>query len=1352
MGTMEEQHRTSSSNCGGSDTSSRGVSSPTASPTRRHRNKASMDVYPFAVVVVTFPDEGAARVATTGPLQELQETYPTTKFLATCDPLGCRCGSGGGTLAALEASGDDPDATILILHAGGDSSRCFTQMALGKAWTNLPLLDDRLGKEILSNPILLCMDSVARIFSQSHRLPKGSVVIAASDCLLSIPHYYKKGKSTRELGTSLNMNGNGNNGGDDDQHPKLPDVLGVAFPAAWETAKNHGVYVLAEPPACSTLEEANQRECEVPIRRVFQKPSIETLQAQPFVTFGNVPTDATGLAWIDNGIIAFLPKAARTLYDLARGILKTTTKPGLLAAMKEQEEKGNKVVSYQDLTQKVDLYTHFLQALTIVGEPGQELSQEQHRANYLKDHASDLDQTVANGIFDALSPFQFQALAVPEGKFLHLGTTRELIDFYVHGCKTTKHHHHQTAEEQQSVQQSAAKPTRHELYTQNCTFFGQELGLIRRLDLFIKWKDSQGSNSNNKNDCISKNCIIMGSVLEGSSVSSIGEGSVIEFCNLDSSANPGLSIQIGKDCLVSGLRHLEGSPIMADSTFRIPSETCMQMMPVVPSEDANVESSSFVVMALGVNDPIKNNLAESTLFGVEMEVFLNWANLTPDDIWPADEKRTVWNAKLHPVISSNTKKSFSSVWEWVNHLPNNSQDTLPETAKASLQSWKETTRLSLRQMRNQSDADKEFQYRRDLVNKVVPQKRQQHCQSIIDILWGRQHDECNFYPLLADTLKVEKEDSTMQFVSSPATEAVRSLDDVISGALLDQHHYDVCGRTLMVQSALLANLAEATFREGAIEENEKAMITAEIRKHCNTFLEVIQSHNASGADREKAYTEVVAIRKKFIKANEGAIGVKTVLKEFSDIMEEIARIMTAICVSGFLNDNAALKGNSDRLPPVVGQWVIATSPARVDLSGGWSDTPPICYEFGSAVTGIAVTVDKKKPLSSRCRIVPREASSDSAPIILVRSELRDSRKCDLVSSIDTEIREMKDLKDARDPSASGALVKCALVCLGLISLEQLQASQGEADAPSLQDRVNEFCQSHNGDVVMEIAVTSLLPQGSGMGTSSILGGCVLAAVGQCVGIKHTTTGDESDSSGNIIDSVSALEQILSTGGGFQDQVNGLIGGAKIVSTKPCELPIRLSIQQVEVAPSVQKNLDDRLLLAFTGKTRLAANILQNVLRRFALRTPEIVDCANRLVDGAHKARDALQKGDIDAVAECLHSYWKQKKHMAGDDVGVEPEAVRLIMEELKQQGLISGASLCGAGGGGFLVMIASADAETSKIDSAVQQCLGCSSDPDSASAFSWHECNISNVGLITTVLSSEETGMVADFEASWHSC
>lgn len=45
--------------------------------------------------------------------------------------------------------------------------------------------------------------------------------------------------------------------------------------------------------------------------------------------------------------------------------------------------------------------------------------------------------------------------------------------------------------------------------------------------------------------------------------------------------------------------------------------------------------------------------------------------------------------------------------------------------------------------------------------------------------------------------------------------------------------------------------------------------------------------------------------------------------------------------------------------PLDSDWVTSSSPARVDLAGAWTDTPPICTDYGGKVVGAAVTVDGK---------------------------------------------------------------------------------------------------------------------------------------------------------------------------------------------------------------------------------------------------------------------------------------------------------------------------------------------------------------------------------------------------------
>ena len=67
--------------------------------------------------------------------------------------------------------------------------------------------------------------------------------------------------------------------------------------------------------------------------------------------------------------------------------------------------------------------------------------------------------------------------------------------------------------------------------------------------------------------------------------------------------------------------------------------------------------------------------------------------------------------------------------------------------------------------------------------------------------------------------------------------------------------------------------------------------------------------------------------------------------------------------------------------------------------------------------------------------------------------------------------------------------------------------------------------------------------------------------------------------------------MLTTGGGWQDQVGGLVGGVK-VGHSAASLPLTVDIKELNISDDTLKCLNEHLLLVYTGKTRLAKNMLQ----------------------------------------------------------------------------------------------------------------------------------------------------------------
>jgi hypothetical protein len=118
----------------------------------------------------------------------------------------------------------------------------------------------------------------------------------------------------------------------------------------------------------------------------------------------------------------------------------------------------------------------------------------------------------------------------------------------------------------------------------------------------------------------------------------------------------------------------------------------------------------------------------------------------------------------------------------------------------------------------------------------------------------------------------------------------------------------------------------------------------------------------------------------------------------------------------------------------------------------------------------------------------------------------------------------RELLDYRDPVSPFALPKASLALVGL--------DGGRAEGATLEDVLDEL------GAGLEITLLCAVPKGSGLGTSSVLGGVILAALSRFFGLPLLQ--DE------LVRQVLQVEQMLTTGGGWQDQIGGLLPGVKYV--------------------------------------------------------------------------------------------------------------------------------------------------------------------------------------------------------------
>ena len=383
--------------------------------------------------------------------------------------------------------------------------------------------------------------------------------------------------------------------------------------------------------------------------------------------------------------------------------------------------------------------------------------------------------------------------------------------------------------------------------------------------------------------------------------------------------------------------------------------------------------------------------------------------------------------------------------------------------------------------------------------------------------------------------------------------------------------------------------------------------------------------------------------------------------------------------------SARVKPFLSRQAPVAsaaGRWLVAEAPARVDFSGGWTDTPPICYEHGGVVVNAAVLIEKKRPIGARVRRI-------AEPVVVFRLLGREKFTTQTV-----RCTSLADLADYAKPRSPGALLKACVVLAQLVSLE---------GAPLAEQLLATF----KGG--LELHTWSDLPQGSGLGTSSILAGAVLKVLFAAIGVEMDAR--------SLVYGVLMLEQMLTTGGGWQDQVGGMIGGIK-VGRSPVGLPLEVVTEQIGCSPAFVRELNARLKLVYTGKTRLARNLLQNVLRNWYGKSAGVLENCERLVANAERCAAAFRAEDMAAVGACVGRYWSQKKVMAP---GSEPVLCTRLLETFEP--IAHGASLAGAGGGGFMYVLLKEAMPKERVQSLIGELAGA----DDVEVF---DVEVDNVGLV----------------------
>ena len=335
-----------------------------------------------------------------------------------------------------------------------------------------------------------------------------------------------------------------------------------------------------------------------------------------------------------------------------------------------------------------------------------------------------------------------------------------------------------------------------------------------------------------------------------------------------------------------------------------------------------------------------------------------------------------------------------------------------------------------------------------------------------------------------------------------------------------------------------------------------------------------------------------------------------------------------------------------RLSVYSDQIVWGRSPVRIDIAGGWTDTPPFCLMEGGNVINVAIELNGQPPLQTYIKPC-------AEPHIILRSI--DLGAAEVIDNYDA-------LRDFHHVGSPFSIPKAALALAGFLP------EYGADQYSSLRDQLQAF------GCGIEVTLLSAIPAGSGLGTSSLLASTVLGAISDFCGLMW----DKNEIGRRTL----VLEQLLTTGGGWQDQFGGLLQGVKLLQTDK-------GFDQNPVARWLPSSLFTQPeyrpchLLYYTGITRTAKKILAEIVRRMFLNQHDELALLRQMKQHTMEMYEALQRENFDVMGRLIRKTWQQNQLL---DSGTNPAEVQRLTALIDD--LCLGYKLPGAGGGGYLYMVA----------------------------------------------------------------
>jgi D-glycero-alpha-D-manno-heptose-7-phosphate kinase len=208
---------------------------------------------------------------------------------------------------------------------------------------------------------------------------------------------------------------------------------------------------------------------------------------------------------------------------------------------------------------------------------------------------------------------------------------------------------------------------------------------------------------------------------------------------------------------------------------------------------------------------------------------------------------------------------------------------------------------------------------------------------------------------------------------------------------------------------------------------------------------------------------------------------------------------------------------------------------------------------------------------------------------------------------------------------------------------------------------------------------SQVPAGSGLGSSGALDVALVSVL--AAARDEALTPEETAALGWRLEAVEA-----GFAGGRQDQYAAALGGFHRFAFSGEEV----TVEQLELDPAFKAELERRIVICYTGRSRVSGETITRVMTAYEQGVPEVRGALRELTAIADQMAAALRSGDLALVGGLLSANWRCQQRL---DSGMQTPEMLALETAMESAGSLGGKA-AGAGAGGSMFFLMGTDVES----------------------------------------------------------